>query len=114
MDSGMGIGRLSTGNEEFVTSSFDLFTPIEVKNSIQKVYNLTYRPVSSTSGASPFNFEIPADPEKITDAESICLHVAIQIRKQNQVMLLLILMWVKKLVLLIIYLIVCGKKSIQN
>ena len=83
MDSGIGIGGLSTGKEEFVTSSFDLFTPIEVENSILKAYNLTYRPISSTSGAGPFNFEVPADPEKFTDTESIRLHGAIRIRKKN-------------------------------
>ena len=83
MDSGIGIGGLSTGKEEFVTSSFDLFTPVEVENSIQKSYNLTYQPILSSTGAGPFNFEIPIVPEKFTDAESIRLHDAIRIRKKN-------------------------------
>ena len=73
MDSGIGIGGLSTGKEEYVTSAFDLFTSTEVENSIQKAHHLTYRPISVTAGAGPFNFEIPADPEKFTDAESIQL-----------------------------------------
>ena len=77
MDSGIGIGGLSTGKDEYVTSAFDLFTSTEVENSIQKSYNITYRPISVTAGAGPFNFEIPADPEKFTDAESMRLHGAI-------------------------------------
>ena len=83
MDSGIGIGGLSNAKEEFVTSSFDLFTPVEIENSIEKAYNLTYRPISSTTGAGPFNFEIPADPVKFTDAESIRLHGAIRICKKK-------------------------------
>ena len=83
MDSGIGIGGLSTGKEEYVTSAFDLFTSTEVENSIQKAHHLTYRPISVTAGAGPFNFEIPADPEKFTDAETIRLHGAIRIRKKN-------------------------------
>ena len=31
MDSGIGIGGLSTGKEEYVTSAFDLFTSTEVE-----------------------------------------------------------------------------------
>ena len=83
MDSGIGIGGLLTGNEEFVRFSFDLFTPIEVENSILKAYTFTYCPISSTSDAGPFNFEIPADPEKFTDSESIGLHGAIRIREKQ-------------------------------
>ena len=83
MDSGIGIGGLSTGKDEYVTSAFDIFTSAEVENSIQKAHRLTYRPISITAGSGPFNFEIPADPEKFTDAETIRLHGAIRIRKKN-------------------------------
>ena len=83
MDSGIGIGGLSTCKEECVTSSFDLFTPVEVENSIQRGYNLTYRPIAATSGAGPFSFVIPEDPEKFTDAESIHLHGAVRICKKD-------------------------------
>ena len=110
MDSGIGIGGLSTGKEEFVTSSFDLFTPVEVENSIQRGYNLTYHPIAATSGAGPFNF----DPEKFTDTESIRLHAAVRILKKNRMVLPLIWVQMKKSIRLIIYSIVCGRKSIQN
>ena len=83
MDSGIGIGGLSTGKDEYVTSAFDLFTSTEVENSIQQAHYLTYRPISVIAGPGPFNFEIPADPEKFTDAETIRLHGAIRIRKKN-------------------------------
>ena len=81
MDAGIGIGGLSTGKDEVASSYFDLFTPAEVENSIHKAYQHTYRPISSTSSAGPFTFEIPADPEKFTDAESLRLHGAMRIRK---------------------------------
>ena len=83
MDSGIGIGGLSTGKDEYVTSAFDLFTSTEVENSIQKAHRLTYRPISVIAGAGPFNFEIPADPDKFTDAETIRLHGAIRICKKK-------------------------------
>ena len=89
MDSGIGIGGLSIGKEEYVTSAFNLFTSIEVENSIQKAHHLTYRPISVIAGAGPFNFEIPADPDKFTDAETIRLHGAIRIRKKIQMILLI-------------------------
>ena len=82
MDSGIGIGGLSSGKDEYATSAFDLFTSAEVENSILKAHHLTYRPISVTTGAGPFNFEIPADPEKFTDAETIRLHGAIRICKK--------------------------------
>ena len=81
MDAGIGIGGLSTGKDEVASSYFDSFTPPEVENSIHKAYQHTYRPISSTSSAGPFTFEIPADPEKFTDAESLRLHGAMRIRK---------------------------------
>ena len=110
MDSGIGIGGLSTGKDEYVTSAFDLFTSTEVENSIQMGHHLTYRPISVTAGAGPFNFEIPADPDKFTNAESIRLHGAIRIRKKIRVVLLLIWLQMKRPVQSIIYLIVCGIK----
>ena len=51
MDSGIGIGGLSTGKDEYVTSAFDIFTSAEVENSIQKAHRLTYRPISITAGS---------------------------------------------------------------
>ena len=83
MDSGIGIGGLSVGKEEYATSAFNLFTSVEVENSIQKAHPLTYRPISVIAGAGPFNFEIPADPDKFTDAETIRLQGAIRICKKN-------------------------------
>ena len=33
MDSGIGIGGLSIGKDEYATDSFDLFSQVEIENS---------------------------------------------------------------------------------
>ena len=83
MDSGIGIGGLSTGKDELASSQFDLFDNIELETGVKKMHTQTFRPISSTSSRGPFTFEIPADPEKFTDAESIRLHGRMRIRKNT-------------------------------
>ena len=73
MDSGIGIGGLSTGKDETASSQFDLFENVELETGVKKIHTQTFRPISSTNSQGPFIFEIPADPEKFTDAESIRL-----------------------------------------
>ena len=74
MDSGIGIGGLLVGKDEYATDCFDLFKSIEIENSIEHVTRIITRPISAASSKGPFIFEIPADFEKITDAESFRLH----------------------------------------
>ena len=82
MDSGIGIGGLSTGKDETASSQFNLFENVELENGVKKIHTQTFRPISSTNSQGPFNFEIPADPEKFTDAESIRLQGRMRIRKK--------------------------------
>ena len=83
MDAGIGIGGFSTAKDELVSSSFDLFSPTEIENGIKKTLNQTFRPISSTTSKGPFTFDIPADPIKFTDGESIRLHGAMRIVKNS-------------------------------
>ena len=73
MDSGLGIGGLSLGKDEVSSSAFDLFSKIEVENSIKAATKVTARPIATTTSRGPFNFCFPADPEKWTDCESLRL-----------------------------------------
>ena len=82
MDSGIGIGGLSTGKDETASSQFDLFENVELETGVKKIHTQTFRPISSTNSQGPFIFEIPADPEKFTDAESIRLQGRMRIRKK--------------------------------
>ena len=84
MDAGIGIGGLSVGKDEFASSSFDMFSKPEIENGIKKTFVQTFRPISSTSSKGPFTFDIPADPNKFTDTESIRLHGAMRIMKYDQ------------------------------
>ena len=84
MDAGIGIGGLSVGKDEFASSSFDMFSNPEIENGIKKTFVQTFRPISSTSSRGPFTFDIPADPNKFTDTESIRLHGAMRIMKYDQ------------------------------
>lgn len=84
MDAGIGIGGLSTGKDEYASSNFDMFSPPEFENGIKKTYSQTFRPISSTSSKGPFTFDIPADPDKFTDAESIRLHGAMRLMKNTR------------------------------
>lgn len=79
MDAGIGVGGLSTGKDEYASSCFDLFSYPEIENGIKKACSQTFRPISSTTSKGPFTFDIPADPDKFTDAESIRLHGAMRI-----------------------------------
>ena len=83
MDAGIGIGGFSTAKDEWVSSSFDLFSPTEVETGIKKTLSQTFRPISSTTSKGPFTFDIPADPIKFTDGESIRLHGAMRIVKNS-------------------------------
>ena len=82
MDSGIGIGGLSTGKDEIASSQFDLFEKVELETGVKKIHTQTFHPISSTNSQGPFIFEIPADPEKFTDAESIRLLGKMRIRKK--------------------------------
>ena len=79
MDAGIGVGGLSTGKDEYASSCFDLFSYPEIENGIKRACSQTFRPISSTTSKGPFTFDIPADPDKFTDAESIRLHGAMRI-----------------------------------
>ena len=83
MDSGLGIGGLNIGKDELASSQFDLFDNVEVETGVKKMYTQIFRPISSSSSKGPFTFELPSDPEKFTDAESIRLHGRMRIRKND-------------------------------
>ena len=82
MDAGIGIGGLSIGKDEIASSKFDLYAPIEIENSIRKSHSLSFRPISSVGSSGPFSFDIPADPDKYTDAETFRLHGRMRIKKK--------------------------------
>ena len=82
MDAGIGIGGLSIGKDEIASSKFDLFAPIEIEKSVRKSHSLSFRPISSAGSKGPFTFDIPADPDKFTDAETLLLHGRMRIRKK--------------------------------
>ena len=82
MDSGIGIGGLSVGQDEYASDCFDLFKNVEIENSIEEVTKVITRPISAVNSRGPFIFEIPADFEKFTDAESFKLHGKMRIRKK--------------------------------
>ena len=83
MDSGIGIGGLSTGKDETATSKFNLFEDLEIETGVSKIYTQTFHPISTTDSKGPFIFEIPADPEKFTDAESFLLLGRMRIRARS-------------------------------
>ena len=83
MDSGIGIGGLSVGQDEYASDCFALFKPVEIENSIEDVTRIITRPISSANSRGPFIFEIPADFEKFTDAESFRIHGRMRIRKKD-------------------------------
>ena len=85
MDCGICIGRMSTGKDVLSSSSFDMFSYPDVETSVKKSFLQTFRPISSTTSKDPFTFDIIADPDKFTDAESICLHGAMRIMSHNAV-----------------------------
>ena len=83
MDSGIGIRGLSVGQDEYANECFDLFKGIEIENSIADVTRIATRPISEASSKGAFPFEIPAYPEKFTDAESFRLNERMIIRKKD-------------------------------
>ena len=83
MDAGIGIGGLSTGKDETASSQFDLFENVELETGVKKIHTQTFRPISSTNSQGPFIFELPADPEKFTDAESIRLQGRMRIMMKD-------------------------------
>ena len=56
MNSGLGVGGLSLSSDEVASSSFDLFSPIEIENSILKAAKIITRPIATTSSRGPFKF----------------------------------------------------------
>ena len=82
MDSGIGIGGLSVGQDEYASDCFDLFKNVEIENSIDEVTKVITQPISAVNSRGPFIFEIPGDFEKFTDAESFKLHGKMRIRKK--------------------------------
>ena len=83
MDGGIGIGGLSINKDEITSSKYDLFAPIYIDKSVRKSHNLAFYPTSSTDSMGPFVFEIPADPGKFTDVETLRLHGRMRIRKKT-------------------------------
>ena len=83
MDSGLGIGGLSLSKDEDASSAFDLFSPIEIENSISKATKIVTRPIATSTSRGPFKFQFPADPDKWTDCESIRLSGRVKLRRVN-------------------------------
>ena len=83
MDSGLGIGGLSLSKDEVASSSFDLFSGIEIENSIQKASKIVVRPIASTGSKGPFKFLFPADPTKWTDCETLRLSGRVKLKKNT-------------------------------
>ena len=84
MDSGTGIGGLSLGQDEVLSSVFDLFSSVEVENSVRIAHENIYHPVTQSSSRGPYKFEIPADPIKFTDIQTMRLMGAMRLRKKAQ------------------------------
>ena len=83
MDAGIGLNGYSKGRDEYASDSFNLFSENDIENSIQVVSSVVIRPVNTTTSRGPFNFEVPPDPIKFTDAESFRLHGRMKITKQD-------------------------------
>ena len=83
MDSGLGIGGLSLSKDEVASSAFDLFSPIEIENSISKASKIVTRPIATSTSRGPFKFLFPADSDKWTDCESIRLSGRVKLRRVN-------------------------------
>ena len=79
MDSGIGIGGLSISKDEVASSSFDLFSPIEIENSIANATKIETRPIATTNSDGPFKFVFPSDPEKWSNCETLRLSGKVKI-----------------------------------
>lgn len=82
MDSGLGIGGLSISKDEVTSSSFDVFSSIQIENSITKANKIIARPITSSDSRGPFKFLFPPDPEKWTDCESLRLSGKVTLKKK--------------------------------
>ena len=74
MDSGIGIEGFSVGQHEYASDCFDLFKAVEIEISIEEAVKVITRPISAVDSRGSLIFEILADFEKFTDAESFRLH----------------------------------------
>ena len=83
MDAGIGIGGMSLARDEVASNHFNPFQSAQYETSIKEVSNQTFHPISSTGSGGPFHFNIPADPDKWTDCESVRLHGKMRIRKKT-------------------------------
>ena len=83
MDSSLGIGGLSLSSDEVASSSFDLFSPIEIENSIIKATKIVTRPIATTASRGPFKFVFPSDPEKWSDCETLRLSGRVKLLTKN-------------------------------
>ena len=82
MDTSIGVGGLSQSKDDVVTSMFDLFSPPQIENGIARTVNETFRPIAGTNpDTRSFEFLIPADSQKFTEAESLLLHGRMKVRK---------------------------------
>ena len=83
MDYTSGIGGLNVEKDEFVDSNFDLFGKTEYEVGVKKIVSQIFRPLSTPNITGPFSFEIPSDPDKFTNAQSLRLHGRMRIKKRN-------------------------------
>ena len=83
MDYTSGIGGLNVEKDEFVDSNFDLFAKTEYEVGVKKIVSQIFRPLSTPNTTGPFSFEIPSDPDKFTNAQSLRLHGRMRIKKRN-------------------------------
>ena len=56
IDSGVGIGGLSVGQDEYASDCFDLFKDVEIENSIEEVTKVITQPISAVNSRGPFIF----------------------------------------------------------
>ena len=83
MDSGLGVGGLSLSSDEVASSAFDLFSPIEIDNSITKSTKIVTRPIATTTSRGPFKFAFPPDPEKWSDCETLRLSGKVKLLRKK-------------------------------
>ena len=79
MDSGIELGGLSVGHDEYASDCFELF-----KKIVWWSFKIITQPISAVSSKGTFIFKIPADFKKITDAESFRLKGKMRITMQEE------------------------------
>ena len=82
MDSGFGINGHSKSVSEMTTSKLDYWSPLIVENGVKKSYPIEIRPHSMNENG-PFEFSLPANPEKFIDITSLTLHGRVGIRTKD-------------------------------